>query len=85
MRPSDAFAVLGLEPSFEIAARDLRAAWMRRAAAAHPDAAGAVAESARVNDAMRVLSDPIQRAQALLELRGVRLSEARALPRAFLL
>ncbi len=85
MRPADAFALLGLEPRYEISPRDLRAAWMRRAAAAHPDAEGAVAESARVNDAMRVLSDPIQRAQALLELRGLRLSEGRALPQAFLL
>jgi len=85
MRLSDAFAALGIEPRYGISPRDLRAAWMRRAAIAHPDAAGAVAESARVNDAMRILSDPIQRAQALLELRGLRLSEARALPQAFLL
>ncbi|MBI1303012.1 MAG: hypothetical protein GC172_04405 [Phycisphaera sp.] len=85
MRPSEAFAVLGIEPRFEIAARELRAAWMRRAAAAHPDAAGAVDESARVNDAMRILADPIQRAQALLELRGGRVAGTRALPQAFLL
>jgi hypothetical protein len=38
-----------------------------------------------VNDAMRVLSDPIQRAQALLELRGAPEVEARSLPQGFLL
>jgi len=85
MRPSDAFAALGLAPRFDIPARELRAAWMRRAARAHPDAAGAVDESARINDAMRILSDPIRRAEALLELRGVRVAEGRALPQAFLL
>ncbi len=93
MRPSEAFAVLGLEPRFDLTPRDLRAAWMRRAAAAHPDAQsdarsgneGSLDRSARVNDAMRVLSDPIQRAQALLELRGVAPSATRALPHAFLL
>ena len=85
MRRSEAFQLLGVEPRFDLSQRDLRAAWMRRAAAAHPDAAGAVDESARVNDAMRVLSDPIQRAQALLELRGAPEVEARGLPPEFLL
>lgn len=85
MRRSEAFQILGVEPRFDLSQRDLRAAWMRRAAAAHPDAAGAVDESARVNDAMRVLSDPIQRAQALLELRGAPEVEQRGLPQEFLL
>jgi molecular chaperone HscB len=85
MLPSEAFQVLGVEARFDLSSRDLRAAWMRRASVAHPDAAGAVDESARVNDAMRVLSDPIQRAQALLELRGAPEVEARSLPQGFLL
>ena len=93
MRPSESFSVLGLEPRFDIPPRELRAAWMRRAATMHPDAAagsaeasGAVDGSARVNEAMRVLSDPIQRAQALLELYGAPAADARAaMPQEFLL
>ncbi|MEY3144100.1 MAG: putative co-chaperone, DnaJ family [Planctomycetota bacterium] len=85
MRRSQAFQILGVEARFDLSSRDLRAAWMRRAAVAHPDAAGAVDESARVNDAMRVLSDPIQRAQALLELRGAPAVDGRAMPQEFLL
>lgn len=85
MRRSEAFQVLGVEARFDLSPRDLRAAWMRRAAAVHPDAAGAIDDSARVNDAMRILSDPIQRAQALLELRGAPEGDARALPQEFLL
>ena len=85
MRRSEAFQVLGIEARFDLSQRDLRAAWMRRAAVAHPDAAGAVDESARVNDAMRVLSDPIERALALLELRGAPEVDVRGLPQAFLL
>jgi len=82
---SEAFQVLGVEVRFDLSSRDLRAAWMRRASVAHPDAAGAVDESARVNDAMRVLSDPIQRARALLELRGAAEVEAPSLSPEFLL
>lgn len=85
MRRSEAFQILGVEPRFDLSQRDLRAAWMRRAAASHPDAAGAVDESARVNDAMRILADPIQRAQALLELGGAAEADGRALPQEFLL
>lgn len=85
MRRSEAFQVLGVDPRFDLSPRDLRAAWMRRAASAHPDAAGAVDESARVNDAMRILSDPIERAQALLEERGAAAVDGRAMPQAFLL
>ena len=85
MHRSEAFQVLGVDPRFDISQRDLRAAWMRRAASTHPDASGAVDESARVNDAMRILSDPIQRAQALLEQRGAVTVDGRAMPREFLL
>jgi DnaJ-domain-containing protein 1 len=85
MHPAEAFRILGVEPRFDLSPRELRAAWMRCAAAAHPDAAGAVDASARVNDAMRVLSDPIQRAQALLSLLGAPQAEARPLPQEFLL
>jgi molecular chaperone HscB len=70
MRSKDPFAELGIPARFDVSPRELRAAWMRQAALSHPDAAGAVEESARVNEAMRVLSDPILRAHALLALRG---------------
>lgn len=85
MRPEDAFAILGLPERFDIPQRELRTAWMRRAAASHPDAAGAIDESARVNDAMRALSDPILRAHALLALRGVRTIESPCMPQELLL
>ncbi|MFN9126639.1 MAG: iron-sulfur cluster co-chaperone HscB C-terminal domain-containing protein [bacterium] len=85
MRRSEAFQVLGVEPRFDLSQRELRAAWMRRASSAHPDAAGGVDESARVNDAMRILSDPIERAQALLEQRGAAAVDGRAMPQEFLL
>lgn len=95
MRRSEAFQVLGVAPRFDLSPRDLRAAWMRRAAAVHPDAGsvvdggavdgGAVDQSARVNDAMRILADPIGRAQALLELRGAPEVDGGAMPQPFLL
>jgi curved DNA-binding protein CbpA len=81
----DPFALLGLAPRHSLSAAELRSAWMRRAAAAHPDANGGVDESAALNDAYRLLSDPIARALALLELRGAPAGDDRALPPGFLL
>ena len=81
----DPFALLGIAPRYALDPAGLRAAWMRRAALAHPDADGGVDESAALNDAYRLLSDPIARALALLELRGAPAGDDRALPPGFLL
>ena len=81
---SDPFAILGLEPRFDL---DLAAAEIRHrelSRTLHPDRhAGKPAAERRqalslaieVNDALRVLKDPVRRAEALLERSGVRLAE----------
>ncbi|MFM7133382.1 MAG: hypothetical protein ACKO0W_03600, partial [Planctomycetota bacterium] len=85
MSEAGPFEVLGLAPRFAIDAAEARRAWMRRAAQAHPDASGAVDESARLNAAFRALQDPVLRAEALLALRGAAPAPAAALPQAMLL
>ncbi|HSN97058.1 MAG TPA: Fe-S protein assembly co-chaperone HscB [Candidatus Nanopelagicales bacterium] len=81
---SDPFATLGIEPRFRI---DLRAVEQRHrelSRALHPDRyAGASATERRmalgraieVNEAWRVLRDPIRRAEALVALSGVEVRE----------
>ncbi|MFM7261484.1 MAG: hypothetical protein ACKO3W_12860 [bacterium] len=86
----DPFARLSLEPTFDVDPRRLRAAWLRVAATTHPDAIGTVDSASLANDAYRALSDPIERAHALLRLHGqdhVLVDEVlrRALPDGFLL
>jgi molecular chaperone HscB len=76
---SDHFELLGLARGFEVNAQDLESSWKERAAAVHPDrfANASDAEkrvamqwSAQVNEAYRVLKDPLKRAQYLCELAG---------------
>jgi hypothetical protein len=85
MRSADAFATLGVPARFDISERELRAAWMRRAAGAHPDASGAVDLSAALNEARAICADPIRRAFALLELRGAPAVDLRSMPQDFLI
>jgi molecular chaperone HscB len=71
----DPFALLGLPRSFRVDGPTIRAAHLRRIAAVHPDrAAGAedelVRRSAELNEARRILLDPVSRAEALLHLAG---------------
>jgi molecular chaperone HscB len=85
----DPFAILGIDPAFDLDLRVLRARWMKAAAQVHPDVAGASHASARVNDAFRALSHPLSRAEALLSKFGLwALAEQdevkRALPVGFL-
>ncbi len=79
MSQSDHFELLGLARGFEVNAQDLESSWKERAAAVHPDrfANASDAEkrvamqwSAQVNEAYRVLKDPLKRAQYLCELAG---------------
>jgi molecular chaperone HscB len=81
---SDPFAILGVEPRFDL---DLAAAEVRHrelSRTLHPDRhAGqppaerrrALSMAIEVNDALRVLKDPVRRAEALLERSGLRLAE----------
>jgi len=85
----DPFTQLSLPPRYDLDPRQLRAAWLRVAAAAHPDAEGTVDSASAANDAYRSLLDPIERAHALLRrlgLGGVLEDDAlrRALPDGFL-
>ncbi|MCE2882830.1 MAG: hypothetical protein LW636_10810 [Planctomycetaceae bacterium] len=84
MTAEDPFALLGLARRFDLDARALRAAWMRRIASAHPDAEGGAAEAARLNEAQRALADPLSRAALLLRLGGAPATDERALPDGFL-
>ena len=83
--PRDPFLILGLPARYRVDAQELRRAWMRRVAQVHPDAAGSALESTYANDAFRVLSDPIGRAQALLGRLGAPSGDDRAMPQEFLL
>jgi len=76
---ADYFELLGLSRGFEVNPQDLEARWKDRASTVHPDrfAGASDAEkrvamqwSARVNEAYRVLRDPLRRAQYLCELAG---------------
>lgn len=81
----DPFDALGLPPVFRLNVQDLRRAWMRRISQVHPDAAGSVGEGTYANDALRVLTDPIGRAQALLARLNAPAGDDRAVPDGFLM
>lgn len=89
----DAFAVLGLPRSFEIDPRALQAAYLRRAAALHPDRIAdpfqreeAQRSAAALNDARALLADDEQRANLLLRLAGGPAKEEdQSLPEGFLI
>lgn len=75
----EAFAVLGLEPNFELNEKVLEAHYLKRQSAIHPDrfVDGLPAErdfaetkTAQLNQAYGLLKNPVTRAQCLLELRG---------------
>jgi molecular chaperone HscB len=76
----DHFALLGLEPHFNLDLIALEKAWKRVALAVHPDrfATRSAAEkrvamqwSSQANEAYRILRDPLSRARYLCELAGV--------------
>lgn len=72
---ADHFAVMGLPRAYEVDAERLRQRYLELSRAAHPDAAGSAAadsnrRSAALNEARRVLSDPLLRAEHLLALCG---------------
>ena len=72
------FGLLGLAPAYDIDLAELRRRYLHSSREIHPDHFGDAAAdadlslrtSARLNEAYRVLSDPIMRAEYLLELTG---------------
>lgn len=82
-----AFAVLGLEPAFEIDPAAVERAAMTKLAAAHPDVVGdsGADDSATVNDARATLLDDEKRLNLYLRILGGPSSdEDRSLPENFL-
>lgn len=79
----DPFSVLGIERRFDVDLAALERAHRELARATHPDnfAEGAperraaVARAADVNEALRVVRDPVRRAEAMLALAGVAVGE----------
>ncbi|MCL4743081.1 MAG: DnaJ domain-containing protein [Phycisphaerales bacterium] len=82
----DPFDALGLPARFELDEGTIRRAYLARVGAVHPDAAGGEgAEASNLNEARATLSDPEQRANALLDRLGGPSKEAdRSLPDGFL-
>ncbi|MFN0132018.1 MAG: DnaJ domain-containing protein [Phycisphaerales bacterium] len=85
----DPFQALGLAARFDLDPVAIRAAYLARAAAAHPDIVGGDDEAARamaaLNDAKATLEDHERRAEALLLRLGGPTKEAdRSLPEGFL-
>jgi molecular chaperone HscB len=80
------FAILGIPLSFEVDLPTLERSYRNLSRAVHPDRhvdAGAsakreaLARAMAVNEAWRIVRDPIRRAEALLALDGVDVSEGR--------
>ena len=83
------FDVLGLEPRFALDLAELEQRHRELSRALHPDrhaAAGAaerrlaLGHAIEVNEAFRVLKDPVRRAEALLAARGVESGEGKEPP-----
>jgi molecular chaperone HscB len=82
----DPFATLGLAPAFDIDLTAAERVHRDLSRALHPDRylgasaterRAALARAVEVNEAWRILRDPIRRAEALLALRGVVVREGR--------
>jgi len=85
----DPFATLGVEARFDLDLAAVEKTHRELSRALHPDryvSAGAtekrqaLGKAIEVNEAWRILRDPIRRAQALLTLRGVVMAEGREPP-----
>jgi molecular chaperone HscB len=83
------FELLGLKPTYDVDPADLRRRYLRVSRGVHPDhlqeqaadPAAGLRVSAQLNEAQRVLRDPVLRAEYLLELHGGKpASEDRRVP-----
>lgn len=81
---SDPFSILGVTPRFDIDLTELEAKHRELSRTLHPDRyvgrpsaerRMALSKAIEVNEALRVLKDPVRRAEALLGRRGVELPE----------
>ena len=81
LHPADGssyFELLGFEPAYDLDEGDLRRRYLQASREIHPDRHGSEADdaalsvrvSAQLNEAFRVLGDPVLRAEYLLELVG---------------
>lgn len=86
---NDPFELLGVEPKFALDLTDLETRHRELSRVLHPDRhVGAPASARRialsraieVNQAFQVLRDPVRRAEALLERRGVTIEEGKEKP-----
>ena len=77
----DYFELLGLARGFDLDAQSLERSWKDRVATVHPDRFAGASDaqkrvamqwSSQINEAYRVLRDPLKRAQYLCELAGYR-------------
>ncbi len=87
--PADPYDLLGLPARFDLESARIRAAYLARAGAAHPDRAPGAPDpdrtTAALNEARRTLEDPERRADALLvRLGGPTREQDRTLPPALL-
>jgi len=83
---SDAFSILGCEPRFDIDLRHVERTYRELAKALHPDRYAQCSASERraalerasaVNEAWRILKDPVRRAEALFALASVPVGEGK--------
>jgi len=90
----DPFAVLGLEPRFDLDSTQLEARFHERSREVHPDRfvgapagqrAAALVQTRALNDAYQVLKKPQRRAEHLLARHGVAIDERERLEPGFLM
>ena len=90
----DPFAVLGIEPRFDLDTAQLEARFRERSREVHPDRfvgapagerAAALVQTRALNDAYQVLKKPQRRAEQLLARHGVAIDERERLEPAFLM
>jgi curved DNA-binding protein CbpA len=67
---TNAFQILGIDPSLTIPDEALRTAFREAGKTAHPDAGGGDAEFARLREVFEILCSPSKRLKHWLELRG---------------
>lgn len=91
---SDPFALLGVEPAFEIDLDALERAYFARSKELHPDRVATASAAERVaqltrsralNDAYQLLKKPVARAEYLLARAGVTIGDNERLDPAFLM
>ena len=79
----DPFATLGIAPSFDVDLAEVERTHRELSRALHPDKfvgverdrRAALAKAVEVNDAWRIVRDPVRRAEALLKLGGLKFAE----------